>query len=164
MFKMIVNADKNWGIGLKNELLIRIPNDMKFFRAHTLNNVVICGRHTLESFPGQRPLPDRTTIVMSRNPKYSVPKAEIAHNIDELLKMVENYPDQEIYVIGGERVYRDLLPYCDTAYVTRVDMEYEADAFFPNLEADPEWEMVDESEEETYYDVIYHYTTWKRKK
>ena len=78
--------------------------------------------------------------------------------------MVENYPDQEIYVIGGERVYRDLLPYCDTAYVTRVDREYEADAFFPNLEADPEWEMVDESEEETYYDVIYHYTTWKRKK
>ncbi len=161
--KLIVNADKNWGIGLHNELLVRIPNDMKFFRNHTVGHVVVCGRHTVESFPGQRPLPNRTTIVMSRNPKYEVKNGIIAHSVEEVLELVKEYDTDDVYVIGGEKVYRDLLPYCDTAYVTRVEMEYEADAHFPNLEEDEEWELVDTSEEETYYDIIYHYTTWKRK-
>ncbi len=153
----------NWGIGHNNQLLIRIPNDMKFFRSHTVGNVVVCGRHTLESFPGGVPLPDRTTIVMSKNPNYTVKKAEVAHSVDELMEMLKAYDTDEVYVVGGAKIYEELLPYCDTAYVTRVEMTYEADAYFPNLEENPDWELVETSEEETYYDIIYHYTTWKKK-
>ena len=88
---LIVNADRNWGIGFKNSLLVRIPNDMKFFRQHTLGKIVVCGRHTLLSFPGQRPLPDRTTVVLSRNPDYKVKNAYMAKSVDEVLALsIEN--------------------------------------------------------------------------
>lgn len=162
--KLIVNADRNWGIGLRNELLVRIPGDMKFFRNHTTGHVVVCGRHTLESFPGGVPLPDRTTVVLSRNPDYVVKKAIMARSTEDLFRIIRDrgFDPEEIYVIGGEKVYRELLPYCDTAYVTRVDMSYEADAHFPDLEKDPAWELTEMSEEQTCYDIIFHYTTWKR--
>ena len=162
---LIVNADRNWGIGFKNSLLVRIPNDMKFFRQHTLGKIVVCGRHTLLSFPGQRPLPDRTTVVLSRNPDYIVKNAYMAKSVDEVLALsIENgWKSEDIYVIGGEMVYKSFLPYCDRAYVTRTDMAYEADAYFPDLEKDPDWELTFESDEETYYDIVYHYTTWERR-
>lgn len=162
--KMIVNVDKNWAIGLQNSLLVRIPNDLKFFREHTENQVVVCGRHTLESFPGQVPLPNRTTIVLSRNPKYTVRHALMARSVEDLFRVIEDNgfdPDQ-VYVIGGQKVYKDLLPYCDKAYVTKVDFSYEADAYFPNLDQDPDWDCVEVSEEQTYYDLIYHFTTYER--
>ncbi|MDD6450675.1 MAG: dihydrofolate reductase [Lachnospiraceae bacterium] len=162
--KMIVNVDKNWGIGLHNSLLVRIPNDLKFFREHTENQVVVCGRHTLESFPGQVPLPNRTTIVLSRNPRYTVRHALMARSVEDLFRVIEDNgfdPDQ-VYVIGGQKVYKDLFPYCDKAYVTKVDFSYEADAYFPNLDQDPDWDCVEVSEEQTYYDLIYHFTTYER--
>ncbi|MBQ1750286.1 MAG: dihydrofolate reductase [Lachnospiraceae bacterium] len=163
--KMIVNVDQNWGIGLKNQLLIRIPADLKFFREHTENHVVVCGRHTLESFPGQVPLPNRTTIVLSRNPKYNVRHAIMARSVEDLIGILkeEGYDLDDVYIIGGQKVYQDLLPYCDTAYVTKVDYEYEADAYFPNLDNDEDWECTEVSEEQTYYDIIYHFTTYTRK-
>ncbi len=161
--KLIAAVDNNWAIGLKNRLLVSIPNDMKFFRETTMNHVVVMGRKTLESFPNGLPLKRRVNIVFSRNADYKVKDAIMVASVDELMAELENYQDEDIYVIGGESIYKMLLPYCDTAYITKIDYEYEADAFFPNLDQDDEWEIAEEGEEETCFDLEYKFTTYKRK-
>ena len=160
---IIFSADRNWAIGNKNELLIRIPEDMKQFRAKTTGNVVVMGRKTLESFPNQKPLKDRVNIVISTRKDYEVEGATVVHSIEEALKELQKYPTEQVYIIGGGKIYREFLPYCDTAYVTYIDHAYAADTFIPNLdEMQDEWEMVEESEENTYFDIEYYYRTYKR--
>ena len=159
----IVAADKNWGIGRNNELLVRIPNDMKNFRRLTEGNVVVMGRKTLESFPGGLPLKNRTNVVLTRNAAYRAKDTVIVHDIPELLEELKKYPSDAVYVVGGGTVYEELLPYCDEAYVTKIDFAYEADTYFPNLDQMPEWEMVEESEEQTYFDLEFTFTRYERK-
>lgn len=159
---IIASADNNWAIGKNNELLIRIPQDMKRFRQMTTGNVVVMGRKTLESFPNQAPLKDRINIVLTANPNYEVKGAVIVHSMDELQEELKKYDSQDIYVIGGDSIYRQMLDLCDTAYITKIDYAYEADAHLPNLEEDPAWSLAEESEEQTYFDVIYTYQTYKR--
>lgn len=159
---IIASADNNWAIGKNNELLIRIPQDMKRFRQMTTGNVVVMGRKTLESFPNQAPLKDRINIVLTANPNYEVKGAVIVHSMDELQEELKKYESQDIYVIGGDSIYRQMLDLCDTAYITKIDYAYEADAYLPNLEEDPAWSLAEESEEQTYFDVIYTYQTYKR--
>ena len=115
---LIVAADKNWGIGKDNKLLVSIPSDMKFFRQET---------------------------------------------IDEVLEELKKYDDDEIYVIGGGKVYEELLPYCDVAHVTKIDFAFEADTHFPNLDEDPEWEITASSDEQTYFDLEYTFVKYERK-
>ncbi|HJC49364.1 MAG TPA: dihydrofolate reductase [Candidatus Anaerostipes avistercoris] len=159
---LIVNADKNWGIGKNNELLVQIPNDMKMFRSTTIGNVVVMGRKTLESFPNGKPLPKRTNIVLTKNKNYAAKGAIVVHSKEELLEELKKYPEEDIFVIGGESIYRMLLPYCTTAYVTRTDYAYDADTYFPNLDELPEWKLVEESEEETYFDIEYRFTKYEK--
>ncbi|MBR2187846.1 MAG: dihydrofolate reductase [Eubacterium sp.] len=161
--KAIVAADQNWGIGQGNKLLISIPADMRFFRETTTDHVVVMGRKTLESFPNQKPLKDRINIVLTRDTGYQAKGAIIAHSIEELMAALEPYDQDEVYVIGGEQVYRQLLPHCDTAYVTKIDYVYQADAYFPDLDRDPEWEIASESEEQTYFDIEYTFRTYRRR-
>ncbi|MBO6215246.1 MAG: dihydrofolate reductase, partial [Lachnospiraceae bacterium] len=130
--KLIANVDKNFGIGYKNNLLVRIPADMKYFRATTTGNVVVMGRKTLESFPNQAPLPDRTNIVLTSNMDYTKKGAIIVHSEEELFDKLSEFNTDDVYIIGGESIYRQFLDRCDLAYLTKVDYEYEADAFFPN--------------------------------
>lgn len=160
--KCILSADNNWGIGHENSLLIRIPSDMKRFRALTTGNVIILGRKTLESFPGSKPLPDRVNIVLTKNMDYQADGAVIVHSVKDAVTEAEKY-GKEIYVVGGAAVYREFLPYCNEALVTRIDHSYEADAFFPDLDKDPEWELKEESDEETCFDIVYHYCRYVRK-
>ena len=136
---LIVNVDKNWAIGNKNKLLVSIPADMKFFRETTTGNVVVMGRKTLESFPGGQPLKNRTNIVLTRDAHYQVKGAVVVHSLEELLEELKQYPDESIYVIGGESVYRMMLPYCTEAYVTKTDHAYDADTYFPNLDEEEDW-------------------------
>ena len=86
------------------------------------------------------------------------------NSIEELLERLKDYDTEDVYVIGGESVYRQLLPYCDTAHITKIDRAYEADAFFPNLEEDPEWELTGESDEQVYFDITYHFQKYERRK
>ena len=137
---LIVNADKNWGIGKNNELLVHIPNDMK-------NGL---------------PLVKRTNIVMTKNKDYDVKGAVIVHSKEELLEELKKYPQEDIFVIGGESIYRMLLPYCSTAYVTRTDYAYDADTYFPNLDEMEEWKLTEEGEEETYFDIEYRFTKYEK--
>ena len=160
---MIVAVDNNWAIGNKNELLVSIPADMKFFRQETTGTVVVMGRKTLDSFPGGMPLKNRTNIVLTGNRNYSVKDAIVVHDLDELLEELKKYPSESVYVIGGGSIYRQLLPYCDVCHVTKIDHTYEADTYFPNLDEDEEWEITADSEEQTYFDIAYQFLKYERK-
>ena len=161
---IIVAADSNWGIGKNNQLLVSIPADMKMFRQETTGKVVVMGRKTLESFPNGLPLKNRTNIVLTGNKNYKANGAIIVHAIEELLEEIKKYPSDEVYCIGGDSVYKQLLPYCDTAHVTKIDFAYEADSHFPNLDEMPEWKITAESEEQTYFDLEYTFVKYERVK
>lgn len=161
--KLIVAVDKNWAIGYKNNLLVRIPDDMKQFREKTTGNVVIMGRKTLESFPNGLPLKDRINIVITHNDNYSVKGAIVVHSVEEAVAEALKHDSEHVYVIGGGSIYKDMLKYCDTAYVTYIDHSYAADTFIPNLDEDEHWYMAEESEENTYFDLEYYYRTYLRK-
>ena len=161
---LIVAVDENWAIGYKNELLIRIPADMKMFRQETTGKVVVLGRKTLETFPNAQPLKNRTNIILSTNKDYKVKDATVVHSVEELLEELKQYASEDIYIIGGETVYRQLLPYCNVAHVTKIDRSYEADAYFPDLDADPAWEVTAESEEQSYFDTTYAFVKYERVK
>lgn len=161
LMNLIVAADKNWAIGKDNRMMWSIPADMKFFRETTKGNIVIMGRKTLESFPQGQPLKNRVNIVITRNPEYKVRGAVIVHSTEEALKEAEKY-DGEIYVIGGESIYRAMLPLCNTALVTKIDHAFDADTYFPNLDEDEEWRMTKISEEQTCFDLEYYFTVYER--
>ena len=159
---LIVAVDKNWGIGKNNKLLVSIPSDMKFFRSETNGKVVVMGRKTLESFPNGMPLKNRTNIVLTRDQNYHVKDTIVVHDIPELLEELKKYPDDQIYVIGGGKVYEELLPYCNVAHVTKIDFAFEADTFFPNLDQMEEWEITASSDEQTYFDLEYSFVKYER--
>ena len=159
---MIVAVDENWGIGNRNELLIRIPADMKLFREETTGKVVVLGRKTLETFPGGLPLKNRKNIILSSQKDFQVKDAQVVHSLEELLEELKNYEEEEIYIIGGESVYRMMLDYCKKIHVTKIDRTYEADAFFPNLDEKKEWKITVESEEQSYFDTTYRFVQYER--
>ena len=161
--KAILAADKNWGIAYNNHLLVSIPSDMKFFRQTTTGKVVVMGRKTLESFPNGMPLKNRTNIVLTANQDYQVKDAVIVHSEDELMEELKKYDADDIYVIGGESVYRMMLPYCDTVYVTKIDRAFQADTFFPNLDEVEAWVMTGEGEEPTWLVLEFCFTKYERR-
>ena len=161
---IIVAADENWAIGNKDELLVRIKEDHKNFKVLTTGYTVVLGRKTLAAFPGGRPLKNRRNIILTRNPDFQAEGAECAHSVEEALELVKNEDPDDVYIIGGDQIYRAFLPYVDRAYVTRVDFAYAADTYFPDLDSDPEWEVTEEGEEQTYFDVIYRFMTYERRK
>ena len=140
----IVNVTENWGIGQDNRLLVTISDDLKRFRRLTTGRTVILGRKTLETFPGGRPLRGRRNLILSGNPSFYVSRATVVHSLAELRQAV--LPDEPLSVIGGASIYELLLPYCDTAYVTKTLISPPADRFFPNLDELPNWELADASD------------------
>lgn len=161
---LIVAVDSNWAIGNKDRLLVSIPNDHKHFREETTGKVVVLGRKTLQTFPQGMPLKNRTNIILSRDKNYEVKDALVVHSVEELLEELKKYDTENVYIIGGESIYRQLLPYCDVAHVTKIDHKYEADTYFPNLDEDPEWEITADSDEQTYFDIAYTFLKYERKK
>ena len=161
---LIAAVDNNWAIGKNNQLLVRIPMDQKFFRETTTGKVVVMGRKTLESFPNGLPLKNRTNIVLTRNPNYKVKDAIVVHSMDELHEELKNYPSEDIYIIGGEKIYNQMVDECDMAHITKINYEYDADAYFPNLDEKPEWEITGDSEEQTYFDLEFFFYRYEKKK
>ncbi len=160
--KMIAAAANDWGIGKSGDLLFSIKQDMKFFRETTMDNVVIMGRKTLESFPGGRPLKNRVNIVFTRNKDFCGDDVICVSSVDELFKVLENYGDKKAFVIGGGEIYSLLLPYCDSAYITKVNAKKDADTYIPNLDIDSEWTVAEESEEYTEGDYTFKFLLYKR--
>ncbi len=160
--KAIVNVDKNWGIGIGNELLNPIPADMKFFRETTTGNVVVMGRKTFLSFPGPKALPKRVNIVITTDKEWSAPDVTVCHSLEELYETLKNYDTDSVYVIGGSAVYEQLVPLCDTVYVTKVETSKPADKFFPNLDADDTWKIESEGEEQEHNGEKFRFLTYKK--
>jgi len=161
--KLIAAVDKNWAIGYKGRLLASIRADQINFKKLTIGRVVVLGRKTMDTFPGGRPLPQRRNIILSHNLNYTVKDAEVVHSKEELLELLKDVDTDDIFIIGGESIYREFLPLCDTAIITKIDYAYEADAYFPNLDQDEEWECVEEGEEQTCFDMEFYFTVYKRK-
>ena len=159
---LIVNVSENWAIGKGNSLLFHLSEDMKFFKSHTVGKTVVMGRKTLESLPKSNPLPNRTNIVLTRNADFEKDGVIVYTDINKLIHDIKDNDD--VYVIGGESIYRALLPYCDRSYVTKVSATVDgADAFMPDLDNDPDWKVEAESEmlNEKGYD--FKFVTYKRK-
>jgi len=138
----IVNVTQNWGIGKDNQLLFPLRADLKRFKELTMGHAVVMGRKTLESLPGKKGLPGRRNLVLTRDESFTAPNVETVHTPLQAVFATGT----EDFCIGGESVYRLFLPVCDRVFVTRVLAEAEADAFFPNLDEDPEWQIERESE------------------
>ena len=155
---LIVAVDQNWAIGKGGDQLIYIPEDLKRFKALTTGHPVILGRKTLATFPGGRPLMGRDNLILSATPGYQVEGAKIYPNLESLLAEAP----EDAFVIGGESVYRALLSYCDTAYVTKIDAEFPADRYFPNLDEDPAWTVSEESDMMEQNDIKFKYVTYTR--
>ena len=158
--KAILHCDKEWGIGKKNGLMFSIPADMKFFRETTTGHVVVMGSNTLKSFPGGNPLKNRTNIVL-------YPQGEkrddciIVGSLDELFAQIKKYPSDEVFVIGGAMMYKTLLPYCEEVLVTKVDAVGGADAYFENLDENPNFKLVHCSEDVQTNGYTVRFTTYK---
>lgn len=161
---IIVAVDKNWAIGYKNKLLVRIPADQRFFQSETLHKAVIMGRKTFESLPEVIPLKDRLNVIITSNPDYKVNGAVVVNSIEKALEAVKDYKSEDVYVIGGESIYRQMLPFCDVAHVTKIDYAYQADTYFPNLDKMDDWIITGESDEQTYLDLIYTFYRYERKR
>lgn len=160
--KAIVAVDLNWGIGYKGDLLKRIPEDMKFFRQLTINHVVIMGRGTFDSLPGRKPLKDRVNIVLSSTLGKENDDVITCRTFDELLQELQKYDSDQRYVIGGESIYKLLLPYCSEIYVTKILSTFTADKFIANLDQEPQWKLVSESEVFNHDGIDYCFTKYIR--
>lgn len=160
---LIVAVDENWAIGRNGDLLAHMKEDMKFFRSTTKDHVVLMGRKTLDSFPGGQPLKNRTNIVLTANREFAREGVTVVHSIEEMLEAAKDYPTEEIYVIGGGLVYKELLPYCTKAYVTHVHKAFDgADTWFPNLDEDCAWKLTETGETFAQDDFTYTFTTYEK--
>ena len=156
--ELIAAVDRNWGIGREGDQLCYIPADLKRFQRLTTGHTVILGRKTLATFPGGRPLKNRRNLILSRDPQFCPEGGEVFRDIQSLLDAAP--PDA--FVIGGASVYRALLPYCNRAYITKIEYTWPADAFFPNLDIRPEWRRIDQGESLSYGEIFFRYVTYER--
>ena len=159
--RAIAAVDLNWGIGCKGDLLQRIPEDMKYFKQHTLGKVVIMGRKTFESLPDKKPLRDRKNIVLSRDVDFKNDSVTICHSLEELFQELKVYKSTDVYVIGGESVYTQLLPYCTEVYVTKIESTYAADKYLTNLDSEKTWKLIGESDKKNYKDIQFRFLKYQ---
>lgn len=147
MIISILNADLKFGIGKRNGLLFSLPLDMKFFRETTKGHVVAMGENTLLSFPGSKPLKNRTNIVLSSDASHNYEGVINVHSFEEFLTIINQYSQNEdVFIIGGASIYAQTLPYVDKVLLTRVYADGEAEVFFPNLDENPNFEIVHKEE------------------
>ena len=159
---LIAAVDNKWGIGYKNKLLISIPDDMKCFKEITMGKVCVMGRKTLESLPGGRPLSGRVNIVLTSDTTYKKSDVIVVNSVEAALEKLKEYDTNDVFIIGGESIYEQFMPYIDTAYITYIDYAYQADKHLTNLDKLSQWKLVKESEEQTYFDVEYYYRKYTK--
>jgi dihydrofolate reductase len=158
--KAIVAVDKKWGIGKKNDLLFSLPADMKFFRATTLNKVVVMGSNTLKSFPGGNPLKNRTNVVLYPGGEKR-DDCVIVESLEELSAELKKYNPDDVFIVGGAMFYKTMLPYCSEVLVTKVDADGGAEVFYENLDALDNWSCVYESQTEETNGYNIKFTTYR---
>ena len=161
---IILAADRNWAIGRNNDLLIHLPNDLKYFKKMTTGKVVIMGRKTLESLPGGKPLPNRRNIILTRSKDFTVSGAEVFHSIEDVLQLIksDNIKSNETFVIGGAEIYKQMMPYCDSFYITKIDAELPADCYFVDLDQIEDLKITWRAPVEEYQGTKYQHVLYER--
>lgn len=167
--QLLVAVDENWGIGFQDELLVRIKADLRRFKAMTTGRIVILGRRTLQTFPGGRPLPSRTNIILTRQADFQAEPALICHSLADLPRLMASLAPQsaqDCFVIGGTSVYHLLLPYCQTAHVTKIHAAYAADCHFPDLDRLAGWQLaesgpIEQEGAQVFQYLRYEQTGWR---
>ncbi len=164
----IVAVDSSWGIGREGDLLCHIPGDLNYYKEKTLGKTIVMGRKTLESLPGGKPLPKRKNIVLTRNAEISKLTFEnrdfqVVLSKEELYKKLEELDKDNVFVSGGAEIYKELLPLCNKIYVTKINGDYNADTFFPNLDQMDEFKISWESEENIENGIEYQFFIYERK-
>jgi dihydrofolate reductase len=152
----IVAVDEQWNIGRDGALLQPIPEDLKSFKKMTLNKIVVLGRKTLKTFPGAKPLKGRTNIILTRQEGFSAEEAIICNSYEQLFQLLHKYCSDDIFVIGGGEIYNKLIPYCDTAYVTKIHNTYHADTSIMDLDKEPNWKLTKSDGKHHFKDNIYY--------
>lgn len=160
--KLILAADKNWGIGKDNKLLCHLPGDLKFFKEKTTGKTIIMGRKTLESFPGGKPLPNRENIVLTKQPNYIKDGVLVVHSEEELEELLETKDTDNIMVVGGGSIYKQFLDKCNTCFVTKIYKEFEADTFFINLDKREDFEIIWKSDIQEENGIKYQFFEYRR--
>ena len=155
--KLIVAVDRSWAIGREGDQLLYLSADLRRFKELTLGGTVILGRKTLATFPGGRPLKGRRNLILSRSPDFAPEGAEVFRSVEELLAAAP----EDSFVIGGESVYRALLPRCSIAYVTKIHAAFPADRYFPDLDADPSWTLTEEGPVLESGGIRFQYVTYR---
>lgn len=162
----IVAIDEDWSIGKDNDLLVYNKDDLKYFKQLTETHTVVMGRKTLESLPGKKALPNRTNIILSRDLDYNVSNIIVVNSVDALISTLNhhcyNSKDNKVFIMGGESIYKELLPYCNTVYITKTYGRYQGDKFFPNIEQSKDWELLEFSELKYFEDIPYRFIKYKR--
>jgi len=161
---LIVAADKNWGIGRDNGLLASIPTDMKYFKEHTMDKVVVMGRRTLESMPGRRGLPKRINYVLTSNPDFEAERCITVNTEDELREKLSEYGPDDVFLIGGATLYNKFYKMCDRLYVTKMDADLNADTFITNFDEDPDFKIVSESDPVTENGITFRFVVYEKVK
>ena len=159
---LMVTADENWAIGKGNRVSIRIPREQKLFMEETAGKVIVMGRKTFQNLYQGLAVQGRTNIILSENKALQVKGATVVHSVEELLEEIAQYSSEDVYVVGGESVYRQLLPYCTVAHVTKLDHAYAADKYMENLDKSPQWKLTADSEEQTYFDIAYEFRKYEK--
>lgn len=160
---LIAAVDKNWGIGRDGRLLFRLSQDLQHFRALTSGHIVVLGRATLSTFPGQKPLAERENIILSRELGYTVPGAVVCHSVPSLFSLLsdEHNLNKDVFVIGGASIYAQLIPYCRDAYITHIAADGNADVFLPNLARMADWVLTDVGESMEEGGVFYSFARYQ---
>lgn len=160
---IIVAVDEQWGIGKDGDLLRRISTDMKRFRQMTMGNVLVMGRKTLESFPEGKPLPKRDHVVLTKNKAYAVEGVSFCYDVAELPEALQAFSEKDVFVVGGGSVYKQLLPLCNKAYITKIYHTFPADTYFPNLEEDRQWTLVEKGEQQEEDGIRFSFDVYEKK-
>lgn len=164
--KLIAAADRKWGIGRDGGLLCHIPGDLKYFKENTLGKTLIMGRKTLESLPGGKPLPGRKTVILTRIDGFAKEGCEIFGSVEALLSAYGGaeavLANDELIAAGGGQVYSQLLKYCDSCLITKIDEDFGADTFLPDLDKDEGFELIRTSGENVENGIKYRFTEYKR--
>ena len=159
--RFIVAVDREWGIGRNGDLLLSIPDDMRYYRETTRGKVVVMGYTTLLSLPGSKPAPGRLNLVLADIPDLRVRGAVVCGSMDQLHRMIGQFEPDDVFDIGGGSMYRQLMPYCSAAHITKMRMSGNADTFIPNLDESPEWSVAAESPISEYEGIGYSFVEYR---
>ena len=159
--KLIVAVDSRWGIGKNGDLLKSIPDDMLYYRATTRGKVVVMGYTTLLSLPGSKPAPGRLNLVLADIPDLRVSGAVVCGSMEQIHRLIGCFAPDDVFDIGGGSMYRQLLPYCHMAHITKMRFDGDADTYIPNLDELPEWSVKSESEIKEHEGIQYSFIEYK---